>query len=49
VFQRLLEIAGTRLYLLKHFHVLDGDHRLVGEGFQKIDLALRERAFGSPH
>ena len=29
---------------LKQPHVLDGDHRLIGEGFQKFDLRRGEGA-----
>src|SRR5262249_21347225 len=29
-------------------HVLDGDHRLVGEGFEELDMALREGTFQRP-
>ena len=35
--QRLLEF-------LKQPHILDGDHRLVGEGFEKLDLRRGEGA-----
>src|SRR5262245_21512585 len=33
--QRLLEF-------LEQPHVLDGDHRLIGEGFENFDLRIRE-------
>ena len=35
--QRLLEF-------LEQPHILDGDHRLVGEGFEKLDLRRGEGA-----
>ena len=31
------------LRLVEQPHVLDGDHRLVGEGLQQLDLLLGER------
>ena len=34
--------------LIEETHVLDRDHRLVGEGLEQVDLPLREgRGFGS--
>ena len=41
--QRRLEIARARLHLVKQAHVLDRDHRLVGEGLKERDLRVRER------
>jgi hypothetical protein len=41
--QRLGELAGARLDLVEQPHVLDRDHRLVGEGGDQVDLLLRER------
>ena len=41
--ERLGEIAVARLELLEQAHVLDGDHRLVGEGLQERDLLVGER------
>ena len=38
LFERLAEIAVARLDLLEQPHVLDGDHRLVGEGLGQFDL-----------
>src|SRR3989442_14843769 len=38
------EVAVASLQFLKQAHVLDGDHRLVGEGLEKSDLLLREWA-----
>ena len=40
--QRLGKLARARLHLVEQPHVLDGDHRLVGEGGDKLDLLLRE-------
>ncbi len=40
---RLGELLGARLRLLEEPHILDGDHGLVGEGLQKLDLAFVER------
>ena len=34
-----LSSRGARLHLLEQPHILDGDHRLVGEGLQQLDLA----------
>ncbi len=36
-------VALARVSLNKP-HVLDGDHRLIGKGFQQRDLLLRKRA-----
>ena len=43
LFQRFSQIAIAFLQFLEQPHVLDGDHRLVGEGFEKRDLLVRER------
>src|SRR5262245_49542136 len=40
---RLGELAGASLHLVEQPHVLDRDHRLVGEGLQKLDLSVREQ------
>ena len=40
--QRFGEVAGARLHLVEQPHVLDRDHRLVGEGLDDFDLAIRE-------
>src|SRR5215470_16836561 len=37
LFQRLLEFV-------EQAHILDGDHRLIGKRFEKLDLFLRKRA-----
>ena len=42
--QRFAQVGGFRLHLFEQAGVLDGDHRLVGEGLHQIDLALGERA-----
>ena len=41
--QRLAQFGGARLHLVEQADVLDGDHGLVGEGLDKLDLAIRER------
>ena len=41
--QRLGEIARARLHLVEQPHVLDRDHRLVGEGGDQLDLLVGER------
>jgi hypothetical protein len=46
--QRLGELAGARLHLLEQPHVLDRDHRLVGEDRNEIDLLLGEWINRSP-
>ena len=40
--QRFGQIVGARLHLVEQPHVLDRDHRLVGEGAQQCDLPFRE-------
>ena len=42
--QRVAELAVARLHLFEEADVLDGDHRLVGEGLQELDLLVAERA-----
>ena len=42
--QRLGELARARLHLVEQPHVLDGDHRLVGEVRHELDLLVGERA-----
>ena len=37
--KRLGHFRRARLHLLEQPHILDGDHRLVGEGLQQLDLA----------
>ena len=41
--QRLAKLARARLHLVEQAHVLDGDHRLVGEGRDEFDLLVGER------
>src|SRR6516164_3869633 len=40
--ERFLEIARPGLHLLEQLDILDGDHRLVGEGLQQLDMLGRE-------
>src|SRR5262245_9483154 len=40
--QRLGQLARARLHLVEQTHVLDRDHRLVGEGGDKVNLLLGE-------
>ena len=39
---RARELPRARLHLVEQPHVLDRDHRLVGEGFEQLDLLLGE-------
>src|SRR5262249_20444621 len=39
---RLRQLARSRLQFLEQPYVLNGDHCLVGEGFEECDLLLRE-------
>src|SRR5215813_6677035 len=41
--QRLSQLAVTILQFLEQPHVLDGDHRLVRKGCDKLDLLVGER------
>ena len=41
--QGLAQFCVALLQFLEQPHVLDGDHGLVGEGFEKRDLFVRER------
>ena len=41
--QRLGKLARARLHLVEQSHVLDCDHRLVGEGLDQLDLLGSER------
>ena len=41
--QRLGEIARARLHFFEQARVLDGDHRLVGEGLHEVDHSRRKR------
>jgi hypothetical protein len=38
--QRFRELAGACLHLVEQPHVLDRDHRLVGEGSEQLDLLV---------
>ena len=42
--QRLAQFCVALLDLLEQPHVLDGDHGLIGEGFEQRDLFVGERA-----
>ena len=48
LFQGFGEIAVAILQFLKQPHILDGDHRLVCEGFQKRNLLIGKRTDFSP-
>src|SRR3990172_4476888 len=41
-FDRSSQLAGPCLQFLEEADVLDGDDRLVGEGFDQLDLLFRE-------
>src|SRR5215472_3009898 len=43
IIESLLELALLGLHLIEQPHVLDRDHRLVGEGCDEIDFLLSER------
>src|SRR5262249_45946897 len=38
LFERKLKLAGALLNFLEQPHVLNGNHRLVGEGLDQLDL-----------
>ena len=42
--QKLFEVARLRLHLVEQARILDGDHRLVSEASDQLDLARRECA-----
>src|SRR5262249_24755996 len=42
------EIIGTRLQLIEQSHILDRDHRLVGEGVDQLDLLVGKGLHRSP-
>ena len=46
--QRLAQFRVAFLSSLNKPHILDGDHRLVGEGFDEPDLLITERPYFSP-
>ena len=41
------EVLVARLELVEQAHVLDGDHRLVGEGLEQLDLLRRRTGAGA--
>ena len=43
VLARFLELAALVLDFLEQPHILDGDHGLVGEGRDQLDLLVGER------
>ena len=43
VLARDFELTALVLDFVEQPHVLDGDHRLIGEGFDKLDLLVGER------
>jgi hypothetical protein len=43
--ERFSEVVIPRLQLLEQPHILDGDHRLVGEGLEERNLLVREGAY----
>src|SRR5262245_4980207 len=48
MFERLGQFARARLYLVEQPHVLDRDHRLIGENGGQFDMPLVERPHGVP-
>src|SRR4029453_13256503 len=46
--QRLAQLLGASLHLVEQSHVLDHDHRLVGEGGRQLDLLVGEWAHRTP-
>src|SRR5262249_47525193 len=46
MFERLGQLAGARLHLLEQPYVLHGDHRLVCERLDQLDLLVGERLYG---
>ena len=50
VFEQLLQLALARLLRLEQPRVLDGDHGLVGEGLEELDLPVGEESrLGTRH
>ena len=47
--QRLAQFGGACLHLLEQAHILDRDHRLVGEGLDESDLTRTEGADSLAH
>ena len=48
IVERLLELARARLNFVEQADVLDRNHGLIGEGFEKLDLPFVERTHGLP-
>ena len=48
VLARLRKLAALVLDFIEQPHILDCDHRLVGEGSDQFDLAVGERTHGAP-
>src|SRR5262249_35685633 len=46
VFESLGQLLRARLHLIEQPHVLNRDHRLVGEGLNQLDLLIGERLYG---
>src|SRR5436190_4666588 len=42
------ELAALFLNFIKQPHVLDGNHRLIGEGGRDFDVLVDERPYGVP-
>ena len=42
---RACQFVGSLIQFFEQPHVLDGDHRLVGEGFKQLDLRRGEGAY----
>ena len=43
--QRFAEFRRARLHLVEQADILDGDHGLVGEGLDQLDLLFSERPY----
>src|SRR5215467_11365280 len=46
--QGLAQFCVALLDLFEQSHVLDGDHRLIGEGFEQSDLLVGKRPYLHP-
>jgi hypothetical protein len=46
--QRFTQVLRARLNLLEQPHILDGDHGLVGEGLEQLDVMVDERTGLNP-
>ena len=40
LFQRFCQFARARFHTFEQPHILDGDHGLVGKGFNQLDLLV---------